>query len=88
MWRHCNAFLDNSISYFIIVVIDKPTDKVPEYSAWAADCPCGAILGTGKTVEEAKADFMNSIEELRELLDSDEWREYLDEEPCFYLRIE
>lgn len=72
----------------MIIVIDKPEENIPEYSAWAVDCPNGVILGTGMTIEEAKADFRNSLEELRDAFDSDDWREYLKEDMFFYLRID
>lgn len=74
----------------MIVVIDRPTATHPEYTAWTADCPNGVIIGTGKTLDEAKSDFLNSVEEFKE--DEDilrkEFMEYLEEKPCFYLSIE
>lgn len=78
----------------MIVVIDKPDPNHPEYGdeyhAWTVDAPHGVILGTGKTIDETKADFFNSIDEMREGLECNEaeWIEYFKEEAYFYLRID
>ncbi|MBD5319343.1 MAG: hypothetical protein HDS07_00355 [Bacteroides sp.] len=75
----------------MIIVIDRPTDKNPEYSAWTADNPNGVILGTGLTVDEAKDDLDNSIKELEdieEFKNNTEFKEYLSGEKYYYLALE
>lgn len=75
----------------MIVVIEKPTDKSPVYDAWTADFNFGIIVGSGETIEEVKADFMNSVSEMKECFEKEgnnEALEYLKETPYFYLRID
>lgn len=76
------------------ILIDKPTDETPEYIAWTTDCPSGLILGAGKTIEEAKVDFENSLIEFKKIefknngdIDS-ELLEFMKEERSYYIQLD
>lgn len=88
-----NNIAGTAINYYLCdmnILIDKPTDETPEYIAWTIDCPSGLILGAGKTIEEAKADFENSLIEFKnneDTIDS-ELLEFMKEERSYYIQLD
>lgn len=57
------------------VRIEKREDG--SYIAYSVNAPGLVAIGTGRTVDEAKADFMNSLEELAEDMTAQERKEKL-----------
>lgn len=69
------------------VKVEKQTDGI--YIAYNTDGGKFGITGTGKTVNEAKEDFFNSVEEVKGLLqdEGEEIPDSLMSEPVFHFDI-
>lgn len=79
----------------MLILIERPTKDDPEYKAWCSDCPCGSVLGTGKTIDEAKSDLENSLSEVLEefeRIDNKDalakLKEYHKEERLYYIALD
>lgn len=63
------------------VRIEKQEDG--SYIAYNTDSEKYSIIGTGESVTEARQDFFNSVEEMREIADD----AYFDAEPMFHFDL-